>query len=392
MTKGMKKALKENIAKMIEEKMEETNVVHFKTYEEVLSSLDKSFLDSIRDEKITHQYIGSLLNYIASENSLKYENLTIWYNYSVSDIADISKEKNILVITFTSGKIAHYDFNKEEFIEEWPKKLCFGIYLRKKAEWVYNYSELFENVHYMCLFAEKVIEKSLSCPKGLIPWLKEKNKFLTYENYYKYLFKDCTGKFSDYVISDNNNINFYLQNYKTIDKLIYNENIIRTLYNAFYNEAIRLLRKMNDTNYKYDLNRGVYYNKEQFKEWENKHRNEILSFNLQKLNFLDNLEIGEYIIKIPQSIEDLQTESRQQNNCVGYYYNDSIIRGENLIYFIRKKDNIDNSYITARYNLRCFDTVEYRRKNNYIVKDESDIAVIKQITEIITNYLRNRKE
>ena len=242
MTKKMKRALKENIAKMIEDKIEETNVIHFKTYEEVLSNLDNNFLDSIREEKITHQYIGSLLSYIASENSLKYENLTLWFDYSVSDIASINKEKNILVITFVTGKIAHYDFNKEDFIEEWSKKLCFGMYLHKEAEWVYNYPELFENTHTMCFFAERVIEKSLPCPKGLIPWLKEKNKFLTYENYCNYLFKDCTGKFSEYVISDNNDINFYLQNYKIIDKLINNENIIKVLYNVFYNEATRLLR------------------------------------------------------------------------------------------------------------------------------------------------------
>ena len=63
-----------------------------------------------------------------------------------------------------------------------------------------------------------------------------------------------------------------------------------------------------------------------------------------------------------------------------------------LIYFIRKKDNIDSSYITARYSLRYSDTVEYRRKNNCIVKDESDIAVIKQITKIITNYLQKGRE
>lgn len=392
MTKEMKQALKENIAKMIKEKMVNTTVINFETYEEVLSSLDNSFLDTIRDEKITHQYIGSLLSYIAGENNLKYENLTLWFHYSVSDITNINKEKNILEITFTNNRIAHYDFNKEEFIEEWSKGLCFGKYLCKEVEWVYNYPELFENAHYMCLFAERVRKKSLSCPKGLIPWLKEKNKFLTYENYYNYLFKDCTCKFSDYVISDNNNIDFYLQNYKIIDKLICNENNIRILYNAFYNEAIRLLKEMNSMNYKYDLNRGIYYNKEQFKEWENKHRNEILSLNLQKLNFLNNLEIGEYIIKIPQSIEDLQTEGRQQNNCVGHYYNNSIIRGENLIYFLRRKDHMDDSYITARYNLRDSDTVEYRKKNNRIVKDESDITIIKQITEMITNYLQNRRD
>ena len=95
---------------------------------------------------------------------------------------------------------------------------------------------------------------------------------------------------------------------------------------------------------------------------------------------------------MPQSIEDLQTEGRNQNNCVGYFYNTSIIEGKDLIYFIRKRDNIDNSYITARYNLRYFDTVEYYKKNNCIVRDKSDINIIKQITKIITNYLQKGRE
>ena len=324
MTKEMKEALKENIAKMIEEKLEETHRIHFRSYEEVLSILDSDFLDSIRNERITHQHIGSLLSRVASENNLQYGNLSLWFNYTINTILNINKEKNILVITFVNGRIAHYDFNKYEFIEEWSKNLDCRRYFCKGSEWVYNYPELFESVYAMCCFADQVVYDSLSCPKGLIPWLKAENKLLTYENYYKYLFKDSTNKFGEYVIRDNNNINFYLQNYKTIDKLINNENIIEMLYRSFYREATNLLSEMNKMNYEYDLNRGVSYNKRQFNDWKNKHQNEILASNLQKLNFLNNLEIGEYVIKIPQSIEDLQNEGKQQNNCVGHYYNGSI--------------------------------------------------------------------
>ena len=59
---------------------------------------------------------------------------------------------------------------------------------------------------------------------------------------------------------------------------------------------------------------------------------------------------------------------------------------------MRKKDNVDNSYITARYNLDYHDTVEYRKKNNNTVNDRLDIRVIKEISEMITNYLQKRGE
>ena len=48
---------------------------------------------------------------------------------------------------------------------------------------------------------------------------------------------------------------------------------------------------------------------------------------------------------------DLADEGIQQNNCVGYYYNDSIERGDNCIFFLRKKDKPEKSYITCRYNI-----------------------------------------
>ena len=119
MTKTMRKALKENISKMIDKKLEETITIHFHSYEEVLSELDSDFLNSIRDEEITHAYIGSLLSRVASEKNLQYGNLSIWSNCSIRDIAKVDKEKNILTITFNHNRVAHYNFNTCEFLEKW---------------------------------------------------------------------------------------------------------------------------------------------------------------------------------------------------------------------------------------------------------------------------------
>ena len=392
MTSEMRKALKENISKMIDKKLEGTIRIHFNSYEDVLSELDSDFLDKIRNEEISHAYIGFLLSRVGAEKNLQYGNLSLWSSCSVRDIVKADKEKNILTITFNHNRVAHYDFNTCKFIENWAKEINFTIYCCKESEWVYNYPELFKCVWDMFYFGRDVADESLSCPKGLIPWLKEENKFLTYSNYYQYLLKDSKGKFAEYVINDNNNINFYFKNYKIIDKLISNENVLEMLYRNFYQNAIELLTEMNNKNYEYDLNRGISYNKKQFDEWKNRHKNELLAIKLQELNFLNGLEIGPYVIKIPQSIDDLQSEGRNQNNCVGYFYNNSIINDQNLIYFLRKKDNVDNSYITARYNLSRHNTVEYRKKNNNSVNNKFEIKIIKDISEMITNYLQKRGE
>ena len=113
-----------------------------------------------------------------------------------------------------------------------------------------------------------------------------------------------------------------------------------------------------------DTNRTFEQNYKIFKEYRDKEKNNLLSKNLKKLNFLNNYQIKDYIICVPQDKNDLIEEGKAQNNCVGHYYNDSIIEGENLIYFIRNKKNPTKSFVTCRYNLTDKSTVEHRTKNN----------------------------
>lgn len=67
---------------------------------------------------------------------------------------------------------------------------------------------------------------------------------------------------------------------------------------------------------------------------------------------------------MPQKLDDLIDEGKQQNNCVGSFYNDDIICGRDYIYFIRRKDNPKKSVATARYDTGKKKTVELREKNN----------------------------
>ena len=99
------------------------------------------------------------------------------------------------------------------------------------------------------------------------------------------------------------------------------------------------------------------------------------------------MTFNDYVVVVPQQLSDLQNEGSQQNNCVGYYYNDSIKRGENLIYFMRKISNPTKSVVTCRYNIADSRTVEHRIINNSRTNNEQK-TIINKIDEIIRKNLK----
>lgn len=149
-----------------------------------------------------------------------------------------------------------------------------------------------------------------------------------------------------------------------------------------YDSMVETLKEMYNFNWLSNVNTNHSFkaNKEVFEAYKQKEKNNILAKKLQKLNFLNGLEVGsDYVIVVPQTIEDLIKEGKQQNNCVGHYYNNSIITGENNIYFIRNKSNTRKSYITCRFNNRYHATVEYRHKNNDYIEHRELISAIDAI-------------
>lgn len=81
-------------------------------------------------------------------------------------------------------------------------------------------------------------------------------------------------------------------------------------------------------------------------------------------------------------------EGKQQNNCVGKYYNTSIREGDNLIYFLRHKDTPNTSCVTCRYSKMSYNrrTVEHRTKNNCNTNREQE-EIIDQIDKLINKTL-----
>ena len=134
-----------------------------------------------------------------------------------------------------------------------------------------------------------------------------------------------------------------------------------------------------------DTNRGIKTNRQLIQIYQDKKNSEKLAEQLQKLNFINDMIIDDYIIKVPQSLEDLIDEGKQQNNCVGSFYNKSIRAGENLIYFIRRKDKPQKSYVTCRYNIEAKETVEHKFVNN-----GDEVLTLMCVRAEIDNIIRNK--
>lgn len=136
-----------------------------------------------------------------------------------------------------------------------------------------------------------------------------------------------------------------------------------------------------------DTNRSIERNLEIIREYRDKKEKEIFIKNLTKINFINQFTKGNYLVVVPQKLDDLIDEGKQQNNCVGSFYNDNIICGRDYIYFIRRKDNPKKSVATARYNASVGKTIELKEKNNK-EPHEQFWTFAKEIDEIINNYLK----
>ena len=160
----------------------------------------------------------------------------------------------------------------------------------------------------------------------------------------------------------------------------------KAVYNKL-SELIRYFTTYNISDELLDTNRTVFQNYKTYQIYNDESKEGRIGFELRRLNFMNGKSFDDYIVVVPQTYEDLVDEGKQQNNCVGHYYNDSILRGENLILFIRRSNSPKKSYITCRYNIKKQDIVEYKYKNNQDVYGH-DVIIIKKVAEIIRNNLK----
>ncbi len=304
------------------------------------------------------------------------------------------KERNIL--TFEGCKDLVFDFNTKQFnldinqVYNLPTELeHFDEYCT--YEWLFNYADNLTTIRDIMRMDKKYYE---TMPKGFYNVVKDTT--LTRELLRDYVDKLTYGKYYKFVRAfDTELINDYLKQGETLDtlfKIIKNSLLNGGLDVGYYTRELL-------SNFQYvccdleekvtlDDNRDLKHNIQTLKDIANRERNNVLAKKLQKLNFINGVEYKNLVVVVPQNQEEKQAEGKMQNNCVGYYYDDSIIEGKNLIYFIRKKDTPNKSYVTCRYNKDYYKkTVEYRAVNNDTVYDKNVIEFIRMLDNSIRQTL-----
>ena len=372
-------------------------------------------LESLEYESISPTVLTNILKAYIND---MYENANIIvkgtkpYRYGYIDtnrviaIDSFKKDKNLLVFSNADNtKTISYDFNthkmsENDYIIQYTNKKIKELFsmfqYHEIKEWLFSYTDLIEDYSDM-------VSIDFDCPKGYINFLKEHNLTINQETYIKYIMidklhgnlraVDMYYNFMFNIMSLNNiKINYYLNNFTFIEKL--NKSYVVSAKNfEIYPRIIKDMKDILDYAYALknlaiiDTNRGINYNLKLYASAYNDCENIILSNNLKRLNFLNGLIFDDYVIVVPQRLNDLQNEGSQQNNCVGYYYNDSIKRGENLIYFMRKINNPTKSVVTCRYNIEDSRTVEHRIINNSRTNNKQE-TIINKIDEIIRKNLK----
>ena len=402
LTKEEKNALLNAIIKLL--KANENSVY---TSNEILESLEYELISPTVLTNILKAYINDMY-----ENANIIVKGTKPYRYGYIDtnrvivIDSFKKDKNLLVFSNAdNSKTISYDFNthkmsENDYIIQYANKKLkelFSMFQHHEIkEWLFSYTDLIENYSDM-------ISINFDCPKGYINFLKEYNLTINQETYIKYImFNKLHGNLRAVdmyynlmfnIMSLNDiKINYYLNNFTFIEKL--NKSYVVSAKNfEIYPRIIKDMKDILDYAYALknlaiiDTNRGINYNLKLYASAYNDCENIVLSNNLKRLNFLNGLTFNDYVIVVPQRLSDLQNEGKQQNNCVGYYYNNSIKRGENLIYFMRKICNPTKSVVTCRYNIEDSRTVEHRIINNSWTDNEQE-EIIRKIDEIIRKNLK----
>ena len=239
------------------------------------------------------------------------------------------------------------------------------------------------------------------CPKGYIKWVQENNFKINEHSLNTFNAVQKTKNLSPRVKETFDIITKGMQGYYRFTQFAKNATLeqITVLCKIFTitvkdivwdltNEINEFLDKIyKDWEKIVDTNRNFEYNGKLLDNYRYKERNDkIIAFESEILD-IENLSNNKFKVVVPRTMDDFTNEGKMQNNCVGYFYHDSIASHRDIVYFIRKVENPNHSYITNRYNIRDKKTVETRTGNNGNNNDKSALELIKAIDNRIRELL-----
>lgn len=130
---------------------------------------------------------------------------------------------------------------------------------------------------------------------------------------------------------------------------------------------------------------------ENYKLLKDKEQQELIQKNQKRIKELENLLYEDYCFIVPTTPKELIDEGKQQHNCVGSYYNNFMSNEIGFIYFIRKKNEPEKSYITCRFNVYTKKTEEARYRFNDEVSKEEDGRAILKASEFIKKIIETEE-
>ena len=165
-----------------------------------------------------------------------------------------------------------------------------------------------------------------------------------------------------------------------------------TLRNLIYStiRALRILREKN-ADYSYSTKGAIQdvirtiardYTVLQSDTPNLKKVNELLAHNQTRRDL--HFEDEDFIVIVPTTYQELVTEGENQRNCAAHYeYNNYLRHGVRMIVFIRKKNDIEHSYITCDIDRRNLEIKQYLRFANEDVRDMKSLAFQKKYQEYL---------
>lgn len=285
-----------------------------------------------------------------------------------------------------------------------------------RLELFINNPELLERVSYAS-------DLPSECPKGYIKWLTENDKTPNYgtlrdflvEQAYKQMPKE--DKEVDEMLFNAENAPFrgcydYRQKYlqltpelrKKFNKILkasfksvswnLRSEIEDFIEKMFYNHRWRCsswdnVYESRPENWEelLDTERSFAWNIKNISVYAKKSFEELIVARERKIDNITSLSNDKLVVIVPHSLEDFTNEGNMQRNCVGHYYHQSIAQGRNVVYFIRKAETPDKSYITNRYNIGDRKTVESRAYCNNGYDDKDVTNLIKEIDKMIRTLI-----
>lgn len=269
---------------------------------------------------------------------------------------------------------------------------------------------------------QSIWDLPVECPKGFIKWVREKQKPLNDNSLHEfkivqalhqrskedleiYEFLTTTeGSPADRIFVEGKKLTDWYLTTDPVTRKIFNKILKVSLKGFSWNFARHMMEWLDCFITPVYFNRGLgvsidnpiqYANTNRSFAWNNKMLSEIAESQIGKsiiakediIRPIETLSNEQFTVIVPSSLKDFTDEGRQQNNCVGHYYHKSIMEGRNLIYFIRKTNSPDKSYITNRFSIQFQRTTETRMKNNTLNNDQDAIQFIYRIDEMIRELI-----